>query len=220
MIIKASFSVEPFNQSNETEQMKRSELYYREPRNEPFQPRSRTTQPKGSLNEDVEQRIVTLYTSGQSIESITREVGRARHLVVHILQSRGVFGNRGMEPDRVESRTESDAVEELEEQLVAEDQLELQVVTDKTPEAQVAVKEPSRKMTRLRKSKAPEQLKSVTIEKPKARLPAAGKAQVSGRWSPPVVDALLKVVAQSEIDPEMSMEEVMRMLSGAKRKAG
>ena len=73
------------------------------------------------MTEDTEQRIVRLYTCGQSIESITKEVGRARHLVVHILQSKGVFANRRTETDRGESRTELPVVEELKEKLVNEE---------------------------------------------------------------------------------------------------
>jgi hypothetical protein len=176
-------------------------------------------QPSGSINEDTQQRIVMLYNSGQSIESITREVGRARHLVVHTLQSRGVFGTRRTKPDYEESRNEPLAVEDLKEELIIEER-KLDPVAVEGSEPEIAIDETSRKMTRLRKSKAPAQLKSVIVEKPKVKPHAAEKASVTGRWSPQVVDALLRVVALSEIDPEMSIGEVKRMVSGARHKDG
>jgi hypothetical protein len=67
--------------------MRQSEIHYRQ---NDCLPRFLTNQP--SLDNETEKRIVMLYTSGQSIESITREVCRARHRVVHILQARGIFG--------------------------------------------------------------------------------------------------------------------------------
>jgi hypothetical protein len=198
--------------------MKHTELYYREPRHESFPPRHRTTQPQpsGSLNEDTTQRILTLYTSGQSVESITREVGRARHLIVHLLQSRGVFGNCGLEPVREEPKVESPPVEELKEELFIE-QRKLGPVADKGPEPKIKVEAAPRKTTRIRKSKSPAQLKSVIIENPKVKPHAAEKAPVTGRWSPQVVDALLKVVAQSEIDPEMSIGEGVQFTDVGKK---
>jgi hypothetical protein len=83
------------NQSfNETGPMKRSTLPYGESLHKSNPVRYGATRPKaGSLNEEMEQRIVMLHASGQSVASITREVGRARHLIVHILQSRGVFAS-------------------------------------------------------------------------------------------------------------------------------
>jgi hypothetical protein len=200
--------------------MKRTELYYREPRHESFPPRHRTNQPQpsGSLNEGTEQRILSLYTSGQSIETITREVGRARHLVVHTLQSRGVFGNHRTEPVREEPKVESVAAEEQKKKLVIEER-KLDPVADKGSEPEIEVVEPPRKATRIRKSKSPAQLKSVIVDKPKAKPLVAEKAPVKGRWSPQVVDALLKVVAQPGINSEMSMEEVKRMVSGSRPKA-
>jgi hypothetical protein len=199
--------------------MTRSELYYRESRHESFPPKHRTNQPQpsGSLNEDTAQRIVTFYTSGHSIESITREVGRARHLIVYLLQSRGVFGNCRTEPDREEPKVESPAVEEQKKKLVIKER-KLDPVADKGPEPKIEVQAAPRKATRIRKSKAPEQLKSVAIEKPKAELPAAEKAPVTGRWSPQVVDALVEVVTQSEVNPGMSLDEVKTMVSGLRRK--
>jgi hypothetical protein len=101
--------------------MKQVELSYRKPRDESFQPSCRTNRKaSGSVGEDTVQRIVKLYNGGQSIESVTREVGRARHVVVHVLQSRGVFGNRPTEPDLKESRTGAPIVEESKEELVRE----------------------------------------------------------------------------------------------------
>jgi hypothetical protein len=201
--------------------MKHTELYYREPRHESFPPRHRTTQPKpmGSLNAEAEERIVMLYASGQSIETITREVGRARHLIVHLLQSRGVFGKRRTEPVREEPWIGSVAAEE-QKKTIAVKELELDPVAVEESEPEIAIEKPSRKVTRLRKSKAPVQLKSVIVEKPKVKPPVAEKVPVTDRWSPQVVDALFKVAAQSEIDPEMSIGEVKRIVSGARQKDG
>jgi hypothetical protein len=97
--------------------MKQFELSYRKPLDESFQPSCRTNRKaSGSVSEDTVQRIVRLYSGGQSIESITKEVSRARHVVVHVLQSKGVFGNRPAEPDHKETRTVVPAVEESKEE--------------------------------------------------------------------------------------------------------
>lgn len=78
--------------------MKQFELYYQRPWDESFQPRHFTSQkPSGSIGEDAAQRVARLYSSGQSIESIGKEVGRARHFIVHVLQSKGLYGNRPIE---------------------------------------------------------------------------------------------------------------------------
>ena len=140
--------------------MNQFELYDRKPRNESSQPRYRTNQPKawGSMNEGTQQRIVMLYTDGQSIESITKEVGRARHLVVHVLQSKGVFGNRRTEPDHEESRTESPVVAELNEELVNEER-EPETSAVKGSEPERVVEESPRKTKPLRASKSPGKLK-------------------------------------------------------------
>jgi hypothetical protein len=192
------------------------QLNYQEPRNEAVQPRCRTNhRARGSMNEDAEQRIVMLYTCGQSIESITKEVGRARHLVVHVLQSKGVFGNRRTEPDREESRTESPVVEELKEELVNEHKPETLAI--KGPESESVVVEPPRKAKPLRKSKSPGKLKSNTKTRPQPS--GAEKKPAASRWSPLVLDALNKVVGQHDLNPDMSMEDLQKMASKWKRLA-
>jgi len=112
------------------------------------------------MNGDTEQRIVTLYTRGHSIESITKEVGRARHVVVHVLQSKGVFGNRP-----TEQREESISTEHPKE----------------GPESEVSMG--------AVKPAAAKALRKLTTRKPKAtkvQLPEAKKTPVTGRWYPPV----------------------------------
>lgn len=90
-------------------------------------------------------------------------------------------------------------------------------VVDKGSEPKIEVEEPPRKATRIRKPKSPAQLKTVIIEKTKAKPPAAEKAPVTGRWSPQVANALFKAAGQSKINPGMSMEEVKKMVAGSKR---
>lgn len=197
--------------------MRQIEPYYRKTLNEAFPPRQRTNQPKawGSLNKDIEQRIVVLYTNGQSIESITREVGRARYLVVHVLQSRGVFGNPRTEPDREESRIESIVVEDVKEELVTEKR-KPESITVKGRESQIAMEEPPGKVKRIRKSKSSEQLKSLTIEKPISKPPGLEESAGKDRWSPLLVDALCKVVTQHDLNTGMTLEDVQKMVSGSK----
>jgi hypothetical protein len=198
--------------------MKQIELYYRKPRSESFQPRYRTNQSKawGSMNEDTEQRIVMLYTRGQGIESITKEIGRARHIVVHILQSKGVFGNRRAEPDRVESRIVSPVVEEQKEELLNEEP-KPETIGVKGSEPESVVEEPPRKAKLLRKSKPAGKLGSIPAAKMKPRPSGAEKTPVTSRWSPQVLDALHKVVEHRDFNPDMSLEEVHKMVSQSKR---
>jgi hypothetical protein len=215
MCLLAAFPDDPFNQPlKETEPMKRSELHYRTPRNESFPSRHRTSQPQpsGSVNDDTENRIVMLYNSGQSIEAVTREVGRARHLIVHILQTRGVFGNRQPEPIGEESRNELLAVEDIKEELVIEEPNPAPLAVNR-PGHEIDVEEPPRKVKSVRRPKSPEPLKSVTAEKPRPKPPAVNKTQHTGRWSPLVVDALCKVATQLDLNPGMSLEEVHKMVS-------
>jgi len=192
--------------------MKRSELHYRTPRTESFPPRHRTSQPQpsGSINDDTEKRIVMLYNSGQSIESVTREVGRARHLIVHILQSRGVFGNRQPEPVGEESRSESLGAEDIKERCPAP------LAVD-GPEHEITLEEPPRKRKTVRRSKSVEPLKTVTADKRKPKVPAVKTPQLAGRWSPLVVDALCKVAAELDLKSGMSLEEVHKMVSVSHR---
>jgi hypothetical protein len=155
-----------------------------------------------------------LYTCGQSIESITKEVGRARHLVVHVLQSKDVFGNRLTEPDREESRTESPVVEELKEKLVNEEwKPESLAVKESEPES--VVEEPLRKAKLLRKSKPAGKLTSNAKTRPKPS--GAERPPITSRWSPLVLDALYKVVGQQDLNPDMNLEDVQKMVFKAKR---
>lgn len=207
--------------------MRQSVENYRKPRNDSFQPGYRNSQPQAQrpLKEDTEQRIVTLYTSGQSIESITKEVGRARYLVVHVLQSRGVFANRLTEPDYEAPRSESVVVEgtvvvecmdDVKEELVAKE-LEPELIAVTGPDPEIAANEPPRRAKRIRKTKSPEQLKSLPTENPMHKAAAPENSPVAGRWSPLLVEALYKIVGQNELDTGMTLEDVERMLSRPKR---
>lgn len=197
--------------------MRQSVQHYRKPRNESFQPGRNKTQPQApnSLKEDTEQRIVALYTGGQSIESITREVGRARYLVVHVLQSRGVFGNRRTEPDYEEPSTEPVAVEAMkqEEDVIKPPEL----IAVHGAESEISTDEPPKKARRVRKSKSPEQLKSLPVEKPMLKPANAEDSSIADGWSPLLVDALYKLVARQDIDTGMTLEDVRRMVSRPKR---
>jgi hypothetical protein len=168
------------------------------------------------MNVDTEQRIVMLYTCGQSIESITKEVGRARYLVVHVLQSKGVFGNHRTEPDREKSSTESPVVEELKEELVNEER-KLETLAAKRSEPESVVEEPTRKAKPLRRSKSPGKLRSISAAKTRPKPFGGEKTPVTSRWSPMVLDALHKVVGQHDINPDMSLQEVQKMVSKSKR---
>jgi hypothetical protein len=196
--------------------MKQLELYYRKPGNKSFQPRFHANQPKawGSITGDTEQRIMTLYTCGQSIESITKEVGRARHLIVHVLQSKGVFGSRRTEPDREESRTESPVVEELKQETVNEKR-KPETLAAKGSEPERFVEEPPIKAKPLRKSKSSAKLRSNAKTRPKPS--GAEKTPVTSQWSPLVLDALHKVVGQHDLNSDMSLEDVEKMVFKSKR---
>ncbi len=199
--------------------MRQSVQHYRKPGNESFQPGHRNSQPQAprSLKEDTEQRIVALYASGQSIESITKEVGRARYLVVHVLQSKGVFGNRRAEPDYEEPWTEPVAVEDnmTEEHVIKERDLDLIAVNG--PGSEIATKVPPKKAKRVRKSKSPEQLKSSPAEKPMCKPATPENSSIADGWSPLLVDALYELVARHDIDIGMTLEDVQKMVSRPKR---
>ncbi|MDR3557089.1 MAG: hypothetical protein P4L55_20225 [Syntrophobacteraceae bacterium] len=194
--------------------MRQSVQHYRKPGNEPFQPGRSNNQPqvRRPLNEDTEQRIVTLYTSGQSIESITKEVGRARYLVVHVLQSRGVFGNRPTELDCEEPWTEPVAVEDMTQESVVKERAP-ELIAVNGPESEIATKEPPKKAKRVRKSKSPEQLKSSPAEKPIPKPATPENSSTAGRWSPLLVDALYELVAGHDINTGMTLEDVKKMVS-------
>ncbi len=200
--------------------MRQSVPHYRKPRNESFQPGHRNNQPQArrSLNEDTEQLIVALYTGGQSIESITREVGRARHLVVHVLQSRGVFGNRRTGPDFEEPRIESVVVEDIKdikEKFVIEERNQESIAVNGLG-SEIATKEPPGKVKRFRKSKSSGQFKSLPAEKPIPKPSTLENPSVAGRWSPLLVDALYKIVTRHDLDTGMTLEDVQKMVSRPK----
>jgi hypothetical protein len=206
-----TLSNQPFNES---EQMKRSELDYRKHLNGPDSTRRRTNQPNpsGSLNDDTEERIVLLYTSGQSVESITREVGRARHRIVHILQARGVFGNSQTGANCEEPKSESLTVEEPKEELTIEERRpKPPTVKELGPE--IPTEEPARKPKRPRKSESPQNLKSMATEKARPAPPGLPKPDCPDRWSPLVLESLCKVIMQLDLYPGMNLEEVHTMLS-------
>ncbi|MDR3568016.1 MAG: hypothetical protein P4L43_08320 [Syntrophobacteraceae bacterium] len=183
------------------------------------------------MNEDTEQRIVALYTGGQSIESITREVGRARYLVVHVLQSKGVFGNRQIEPDCEEPLTEPVAVEDgqrvsnAHSTMTVEDKTEECVIKAPAPELvavneprlEIAAKEPPKKEKRVRKAKSPEPLPSLQAKESTLKPAAPENSSPPGRWSPLLVDALYELVARQDIDTGMTLEDVRKMVSEPKR---
>lgn len=179
--------------------MKQVELYYQKPREEPFQARSLTNRKlSGSIGEDTPQRVVRLHTSGQSIESITKEVGRARHYVVHVLQSKGLYGNRPTESD--DSKISARAVEE-------------------EPASEILKTEGVEKPTTAnsrRKQKLSTKPKDRAKTQPK--VPKTRKTPVTGRWSPPVLSALCKVVGQHDLATDMSLEEVQKLALRSKRK--
>lgn len=198
--------------------MRRTELHYRKTREPSFSSGNRTNppQPKGSAGGDIEQRIVALYRNGQSIESITREVGRARHLVVHVLHSTGVFGT--VQPEMPPEMAET-ADTFAQENGPAIRQSEL---ADKTAEdADAAPAKTVPRVKRIRRSKpkeaAPVLAAAKTPAVPMAPPPAAVSVRAASNWSPLIVDALFKVVTQSETDSGMSVEEVRRMVSKPKR---
>jgi hypothetical protein len=168
-----------FKSFKETRQMRQSELHHRQSYS------SSTSQ----LNDKTEKRIVTLYTSGQSVDSIAREVGRARHRVVHLLQTKGVFGNG--QTRRKEPEGESIPVDDPTEDLSAAGS-----------EPEIAVQKPA---TSRRRAKAPRKASVSLTDVPSA-------IEKTDRWSPPVVDALCKVAVQSNLYPGKSVDEVREIV--------
>jgi hypothetical protein len=172
--------------------------------------------PRSSLNDDTAERIVMLYTGGQSVESITREVGRARHVVVHILQAKGVFGIKQKETIReepksaalpVEEPTEAPAVEEIEPKPI--------VFEGSGPE--IAVEETYEKPKLPTKPESPRKLKPIAVGIPSPEPPDVEEPRHTERWLPLVVDALCKVILRFNLYPGMSPEEVQEMVSGWNR---
>ena len=200
--------------------MKRSELHYRTPRDDSYSPRHRSNQPqpRSSLNDDTEERIVMLYTSGQSVEAITREVGRARHRVVHTLQTRGVFGINLKEPIQEEPKSESFPVEVLEEAPAIEE-AEPKPLAVEGAGPEIAIEETYEHPKPERKSESPRKLKPIATGIPSPASLAVGEPQVTGRWQPLVVDALCEVILRLNLYPGMSHEEVRKMVSGWNRQS-
>lgn len=141
------------------------------------------------LNDKTEKRIVMLYTSGQSVDAIAREVGRARHRVVHLLQTKGVFGKGQTKRDELED--EALPVDEPKEELAAAGS-ELEIAVEKPAASRRRVKTPR---------KAP--VKPATV---------VSTVEKTDRWSPPVVDALCKVAMQSNLYPGKSVDEVRELV--------
>jgi hypothetical protein len=162
-----------FESFRETRQMGQSEIY-------------RQSYSPNQLNDKTEKRIILLYTSGQSVESIAKEVGRARHRVVHLLQTKGLFGNG-----------QTVLEEPQQEPLAVEEPKELPAY-ESEPEIARPAKTPRRVRSSQKASDKPESL--ATVEKPH-------------RWSPPVLDALCKVAVESNLYPGKSLEEVRQMVS-------
>ena len=172
--------------------MKQDEPYYRKPREESFQ--HCNDKAWGSMNGDTEQRILRLYNSGQSIDSITKEVGRARHVVVHVLQSKGVYGNGSTTTAQEESRPGAPIEEPKEEP-------ELKAESVDTPTSKS-----------LGKPKSPKNPGASAKPQPAV----APKTPVADRLSPPVLDALCQVAGQHDLS-DMSLEEVRKLALRPKR---
>lgn len=205
---------------HETKIMNRPELNYRERQHHAFPPRHHAGPPhaRGSLHEDTEQRILTLYESGWSIELIARELRRGRHLIVHILQSKGVFGKRRSGPAPEDSRGAAGAAEvRQEDPVVHEASPESTALEGAEPAAEVQGESQDRKTVRRARLTGKPNSAGVDDEAPKPSKPR--KSKKSGPWSPQVVEALLKVVAERELDSGMSFQEVRKLVSGARRKA-
>lgn len=141
-----------------------------------------------------------LYTSGHSIESIIREVGRARHVVVHTLQSRGVFGNRRPDLHALElpSERKSDPVPDERANQAAEGAAAL---PEETAQA--------------RKAKSPRRRKTLIEEETTAKTASTEGASDTQRWSPQVVSAMIQFASESGLSLGLSVEEVKRLTSGA-----
>jgi hypothetical protein len=82
----------------------------------------------------------------------------------------------------------------------------------KGSEPESVVEEPPRKANPLRKSKSPGQLRLMPAAKTRPKPSGAEKTPIANRWSPLVLDALYKVVGQADLNPDMSLEEVQKMV--------
>jgi hypothetical protein len=150
-----------------------------------------------------------------SIESITREVGRARHLVVHILQSKGVFGKSPLEPGRSEFGLEPvDADSPNDRRAVAERKPEPEAVG---PQGSFTGEGHGAKARRVRRSKPAERPDAEIPVPSSPGFPAVERPETAGTWSPLVVDALRQVVTHGTVEAGMTIEEVQRMVSNPRR---
>lgn len=165
------------------------------------------------------ERIVALYEGGNSIESIARETGRARHFIVHLLQSRGIFGNRPVAVEKPAAVEETEAVEEasaVEVVAVIEEAVEKPAVEPKPEPAPVQAEAESAaggrpvKTVRLRKPRAPKAEKASPVEAPE---PAEPESSELTRWSPELVEALFKVATKPDLKTGVSKKEVKKMVS-------
>lgn len=207
--------------------MRQTEPYYQNTRSESFQPRQNPTrQRSGGMSDEVAgERIVALYESGHSIESIARETGRARHFVVHLLQSRGIFGNRPVavenpvaveETVAVEEPSAVEAVEAIQAVETVEEAAEKPAVEPKPEPAPVQAEAESAagarpaKTVRLRKPRAPKAEKASPVKAPE---PAEPESSGQAGWSPELVEALFKVAAKPDLKTGVSRKEVKKMVS-------
>ncbi len=194
--------------------MRQSEIHYRKAHHAPFSSghRGNQPQPRGSAAGDVEQKIVTLYKNGQSIEAITRELGRARHLVVHVLHSTGVFGTVPTTPSHESGGSIAIPEHESFPEINQSDPSDAVI-----PRPEVKLNKAGSTAKRIRRSKPLERsmdpAPAVTASAP----PASPAARTTGKWSPLVVDALFKVVTQLETDSGISVDELQRMVGKPRR---
>ncbi|MHC1744930.1 MAG: hypothetical protein AB9873_18150 [Syntrophobacteraceae bacterium] len=161
---------------------------------------------------DIEQRIVALYRTGCSIEAITREVGRARHLVVHILHTTGVFGTVQTEPCGDEPASADFPVQESSSEAPQPDPVDMTA-----GEIIAAPKKSVTTIRRVKRAKPAEDSPTPAAAAPSPTPPAVEAARAAGKWSPQVVEALFKVVTQSETDPGMSVEDLRKMVTKPRR---
>jgi hypothetical protein len=200
--------------------MKRSEFHNQSPQSEscssgyPSTMCTEHSKPRGSLNDDMEKRIVILYSNGESVESITKVVGRARHRIVHILQARGFLTNSQPGPRCKEPEDKLPASEELKEQPTDEERKPGQPVLKKLETETVGTVRAGKPE---RPGESPRKSKAMAIEKPAPTPHAGEKPQHTDRWSPPVVNALCKVIMQHNLYPGMSREDVHKMVSNWNR---
>jgi hypothetical protein len=197
--------------------MEQFELYYRKPLDQSFQPRYLNNhKPSGSTDENTAQRILTLYYSGQSIESITKQLGRARHFVVHVLQSKGVFGQQRSGYDSKGSTSKPSVTKELMEEVLSEKGKQKRPIV-KRHRTESVVDEPSEKAKLPITSTPGRKSKSILAAKTKLKPSSVEEMPTTGQWSPPMLDALHQILGQQDIKSDMSLEEVQKMVLKSRR---